>query len=214
MNFNQSWKATDNIICGHKGQILFMYLFRLKHSSVRQIWIDKSRNFASKLCVQTDTSNAPHVRLGQELVHMDDSQLYHTERTGLNPDNATITLLSISSSPIKTREAFTHSPHIQDNEEDMVPIFNITGNYPVLTMENENNLPGIYEYRVKCSHYNYFIQQTYKEIGFIPFTNLHLYTGPEKQWEVIPDVIQAHKIIKSSGMPNFLSYRLSVQGPL
>ena len=58
------------------------------------------------------------------------------------------------------------------------------------------------------------MQQTEIEIGFIRLTNLKVYPGQEKKWNAVPDVIQAHKIIKSSGMPNFLSSCIPVQGPL
>ena len=97
----------------------------------------------------------------------------------------------------------------------MVPIFDVTGTYPLLSIENHNKLPqGVYENHVNCARYKQFIQQTTKEIGFIPLTDLKLYTGPDVKWDVVPNVLQAHKIIKDSGLPNFLSSRIPMQGPL
>ena len=52
------------------------------------------------------------------------------------------------------------------------------------------------------------------ELGFIPLTNLRTYTGPENTCKVIPIVVQAHTIIKHSGLLTFLSCRIPVQGPL
>ena len=43
------------------------------------------------------------------------------------------------------------------------------------------------------------IAQTGGYFGFVPQTSLKLYQGPAIQWQHIPDVLQAHLIIKNSG---------------
>ena len=62
-----------------------------------------------------------------------------------------------------------------------IPLFDITGTYPMLSADNDNKFPQeVYDNRFKCDHYNHFMQQTQAEIGFIALTNLKLYKGPEK----------------------------------
>ena len=49
----------------------------------------------------------------------------------------------------------------------------------MMNTENEDKLPpGVYENRLGCADYNR--QQTQVEIGFVPFTDLKLYTGPAR----------------------------------
>ena len=74
--------------------------------------------------------------------------------------------------------------------------------------------PHIYTNRHSCVDYNRFMQQTQIELGFIPLTDVKLYQGPERYWGIVPDLIQAHKMVISSGLPNFLSCHILVQGPL
>ena len=65
-----------------------------------------------------------------------------------------------------------------------------------------------------CQDYNNCIQQTGLEVGFVPFTPLTVYQGSPKILQACPDIIEAHKLIKKSGMPNFMSCRIPVQGHL
>ena len=57
------------------------------------------------------------------------------------------------------------------------------------------------------------MQQTQVEIVLIPLTDLKLYQGPEKHWDIVHDLIHVHKMVKDSGLPNFLSCHIPVQGP-
>ena len=65
-----------------------------------------------------------------------------------------------------------------------------------------------------CKDYNHCIQQTGSEVGFVPLTTLTVYEGPPKIWQTCPDIIEAHKLIQKSGLPNFLSCRIPIQGQL
>ena len=48
------------------------------------------------------------------------------------------------------------------------------------------------------------------DFGYIPLNDLKIYEGPDIVWEKIPDIIEAHKIIRNSGVPNFLKSRIPV----
>ena len=49
-------------------------------------------------------------------------------------------------------------------------------------------------------------------LGLLPFNDLMVYTGEEVIWADIPKIIEAHKIIKNSAMPNFMGARIPVTG--
>ena len=49
------------------------------------------------------------------------------------------------------------------------------------------------------------LQQNGGKFSYIPLNDLKLYTGPPVHWKVVPDILQAHKIVRSSGVPNFLN---------
>ena len=48
------------------------------------------------------------------------------------------------------------------------------------------------------------------DFGYIPLNDLKVYEGPDIVWEKVPDIIEAHKIIRNSGVPNFLKSRIPV----
>ena len=50
--------------------------------------------------------------------------------------------------------------------------------------------------------------------GFLPTSPLKIYNGDPIYWDTIPDLIKAHKIIRQSGLPNFLKCRIPVQSGL
>ena len=54
-------------------------------------------------------------------------------------------------------------------------------------------------------------QQLGNEFGCIPLVDFKLYTGPPVIWQLAPDIIQAHKLIRASGVPNFLGPENSSQ---
>ena len=58
------------------------------------------------------------------------------------------------------------------------------------------------------------IAQTGGYFGFVPQTSLKLYQGPSIKWEHIPDILQAHVIIKNSGTHNYLKCRIPVNSHL
>ena len=48
------------------------------------------------------------------------------------------------------------------------------------------------------------------DFGYIPLNDLKIYQGPHIVWNKIPDILEAHKIIRDSGAPNFLKSRIPV----
>ena len=52
------------------------------------------------------------------------------------------------------------------------------------------------------------------QFGCIPLTDFQLYTCPEVVWQSVPDIIQAHHLIISSGVSIFIGQRIPVTGNL
>ena len=53
-------------------------------------------------------------------------------------------------------------------------------------------------------------EQIGTKLGCIPSNHIALFDGTPTYWEKIPDIIQAHKLIRDSGLPNFLGLRIPV----
>ena len=103
--------------------------------------------------------------------------------------------------------------HTNTHEPDWE--INLTGNYNLNSIEQGNQsegFPGQNQYLSKaiCQHNEQCIMQTGGQFGFVPQTDLKLYNGEAVHWDTIPDTIQAHHIVKSSGLPNFLKSRIPV----
>ena len=56
--------------------------------------------------------------------------------------------------------------------------------------------------------------QNSKAFGFIPYNDLMIYTGQEVVWGNVPDIIQAHTLVRCSAMPNFMQVRIPVKSQL
>ena len=56
--------------------------------------------------------------------------------------------------------------------------------------------------------------QSGHEFGFIPLTDVKTYQGPPIQWDKEIDILEAHSIIRNSGVPNFLKCRIPIQTQL
>ena len=54
-------------------------------------------------------------------------------------------------------------------------------------------------------------QQIGEQFGSIPLDKLVTYEGPDIHWEYITDILQAHKLIRDSGIPNVLGMRIPVK---
>ena len=54
------------------------------------------------------------------------------------------------------------------------------------------------------------ISQNGGDFGYIPLQDLTIYNGPQISWGRVPDLLEAHTIIRNSGAPNFLIARIPV----
>ena len=61
-----------------------------------------------------------------------------------------------------------------------------------------------------CPEFSMSIQQLGSNFGCIPLTPIVLYQGTHRVWQNIPDVLQAHRMIRDSGIPNILGLCIPV----
>ena len=68
--------------------------------------------------------------------------------------------------------------------------------------------------QIHSKDYNRCIYQNKARFGFIPYNDLLLYTGEDVVWGEVPNMIEAHSIIRKSGLPNYLCMRIPVSSQL
>ena len=49
------------------------------------------------------------------------------------------------------------------------------------------------------------------KFGCVPLAPIYVHKGQSQVWESVPDVLTAHKLIRDSGLPNFLGLRIPVE---
>ena len=62
-----------------------------------------------------------------------------------------------------------------------------------------------------CKDYKACLSNSEEVFGYVPLTNLKVYTGPPVKWDTVPDIIEAHNLVRQSGVPNFLNCRIPVE---
>ena len=73
--------------------------------------------------------------------------------------------------------------------------------------------PSIWANRTQSKDYQACIHQNGSCFGFIPLTDLKTYKGPKMEVSAVP-LLEAHKIIRNSKLPNFLKCRIPVDTQL
>ena len=69
----------------------------------------------------------------------------------------------------------------------------------------------VWNHRDNSKDYKACITQSNGVFGYVPLTDLKIYTGPPVKWDIVPDIIEAHNLVRQSGVPNFLKCRIPVE---
>ena len=72
----------------------------------------------------------------------------------------------------------------------------------------------VWNHKENSKDYKACIIQNNGIFGYVPFTDLKIYTGPPVKWDIVPDIIEAHNLVRQSGVPNFLKCRIPVETSL
>ena len=101
---------------------------------------------------------------------------------------------------------------MEQNDNDKYVYLYDVNNSPA---KRKRNIPGyIYQSKSLCQDYAKCVQQNGKDFGFLPLNNLMTYIGEEVTWQEVPSIIEAHKIVRNSAMPNFMGVRIPVDSQL
>ena len=80
------------------------------------------------------------------------------------------------------------------------------------TYVREEKIPlYVWNQKEYCKDYKACLSQSEEIFGYVPLTDLKTYTDPSVKWDIVPDIIEAHKLVRQSGVPNFLKCRIPVE---
>ena len=107
-----------------------------------------------------------------------------------------------------------HCPNLLQIENSLKSGYILSDNNNV-TKQRKKNIPETIRLeKIYSTDYNRCMYQNKARFGFIPYNDLLVYTGKEVIWGDIPNIIEAHRLIRNSGLPNFLHMRIPVQSQL
>ena len=108
--------------------------------------------------------------------------------------------------------------------DDHLPVTKVTpmANTPATTLNNQkvdvcNNREGLglvdgqQSTITGCTDFLMSTQQLGSNFGCIPLTPILLYQGTQRVWQNVPEVLQAHRMIRDSGVPNFMGLHIPVK---
>ena len=149
--------------------------------------------------------------LGSELIHSNDN-------TALDLSQVTHSTLSntpcVSNNQSCTRNGSGH----KSNDHLLLPVPSQQAlNYgDIHPFESEQGKipPHILQNKAACVDYVNCSQQNGIQFGFIPLTLLKIYTGEHTCNNVINYIVDLHKTVKPSNLPNFMGCRIPLQSRL
>ena len=92
--------------------------------------------------------------------------------------------------------------HLLGNLDTMDPVTQVT------QMDTVDFAP------IWCTDFETCKQQIGLRFGCVPLSLIITYSGPDISWQNIPSIIEAHRLVRASGKPNFLGTRIPVQNTL
>ena len=102
----------------------------------------------------------------------------------------------------------TDSLSMNKSITDYIQTTNSEPQYQEATLESSSSLEydAPYDHMFEQSE----LEQNTKNLGFTPKSSFKLYAGSPVEWKSIPDILQAHKLVKASKLPNYLGCRIPV----
>ena len=95
----------------------------------------------------------------------------------------------------------------EDSGDNYVYLYDVSNS----SMKHKRNIPDhVYQNKFLSSDYVNCVQQNGKDFGFLPLNNLMFYTGHNIVWSQVPNIVEAHNIVRHSKKPNFMGARIPV----
>ena len=70
-------------------------------------------------------------------------------------------------------------------------------------VREEKNSLYVWNQKGNCKDYRACISQNNDTFGYVPLTDLKIYTGPPVKWDIVSHIIEAHNLVRQSGVPIF-----------
>ena len=99
-------------------------------------------------------------------------------------------------------------------EQDLIVNPNVENHFSKSLLANREIPQDIRQQCQNSRDFNLSKMQNGHQFGFIPLTDVKTYQGPPVTWHNNIDILEAHSIIRNSGVPNFLKCRIPVQTQL
>ena len=188
-------------------------------------------------CTQEPTHSVPTVEISHNMVSQSKNLNSHSQRV-TNVDNGETcktqtnrdTYMQQTSMEVNQTNPKNHTQGCSEWQgQDQKNVYNhvadsnmdLNGNCSINSI-HEINCKPIHVFDINwgcktnemCVEKQRCIAQTGGYFGFVPQTSLKLYQGPSIKWKHIPDVLQAHVIIKNSATHNYLKCRIPVNSHL
>ena len=152
----------------------------------------------------------------------------HGNNISVNRTSPHKNVLSTPTSVVVGKSASPELTHVKLTKSDQIQssMTNVTENTSTDHMNHGQldfhmafaqikNVPDdVWQNRFHSKDYNACVHQNGDNFGYIPLNDLHIYKGPAIQWNSIPDIWQANKLIRESKVPNFLNCRIPVKTQL
>ena len=95
-----------------------------------------------------------------------------------------------------------------DTESELVVAQTQKGRYVGLNPAHSNSRVTATQYTVTSGHKDKVLQKAKEQIGTafgcLQLSTIQLFTGEATHYDNIPDIIHMHRLVRQSGVPNFL----------
>ena len=151
--------------------------------------------------------NGPRAKLGLVLVDNDISTQCHNDISSNRASHHTAFTKAIDTQSVCNSTSHDLACVEERSGDDYVYLYDVSNSY----RKRKRNIPDhIYQDKFLSSDYVNCVQQNGKDFGFLPLNNLMVYTGDDIVWSQVPNIVEAHTIVRNSKKPNFMGARIPV----
>ena len=152
------------------------------------------------------TFNAPYVKNVNQIADSHEQLCFRGNKNKIGPTLGIMAPLNKNSSLLGS--------HIALDQLQAVDPIGDQDQHTVVSTGPQKIPQDILKNRFQSLDYKNCLYQNDNAFGFVPLNDLMVYMGKEVIWGSIPDIVEAHRKIRNSGLPNFMGLRIPVQSQL
>ena len=183
---------------------------KLGLNSTEKFWADKELEQKVHSTVSPDTQTTPtdahtQVLLANHSPHIHATISFRGNKNGNGP--------KLGSMDHENRRQ-AHCVESLQLETSVEPGHNL-GHINNMAKQRKKDIPETIKLeKIYSTDHNRCMYQNKDRFGFISYNDLLVYTVKEVIWGDIPNIIEGHRLIRNSSLPNFLHMRIPVQSQL